>query len=124
MMEYYKEQFLEYAKAVEDEEELRLATTFELKVNLSRIQHYSAYMQGARMAILKMSEHVDDYDSKVYRDAAFKLITSDLRHVSMWMTESNPICFRNHKRDKKGKLVSVEAYFAEPVTIYRDVDRL
>jgi hypothetical protein len=66
-------------------------------------------------------EHEGDYDNKVYRDAVFRLITSDLRYMGMFLTESHDICYRNHKWDKKGKLISCEAYFAEKVVIYKEV---
>ena len=120
-LEYYKEKYLEALKHFESEEELRLAALHEPKVNLLNIQHWSAYMQGARRAFLYVMEHGDDYDNKVYRDAVFRLITSDLRYMGMFLTESHDICYRNHKRDKKGKLISCEAYFAEKVVIYKKV---
>ena len=120
-LEYYKERYLEALKHFESEEELRLAALHEPKVNLLNIQHWSAYMQGARRAFLYVMEHGDDYDNKVYRDAVFRLITSDLRYMGMFLTESHDICYRNHKQDKKGKLISCEAYFAEKVVIYKEV---
>lgn len=120
-LEYYKGKYLEALKHFESEEELRLAALHEPKVNLLNIQHWSAYMQGARRAFLYVMEHGDDYDNKVYRDAVFRLITSDLRYMGMFLTESHDICYRNHKRDKKGKLISCEAYFAEKVVIYKEV---
>lgn len=120
-LEYYKEKYLEALKHFESEEELRLAALHEPKVNLLNIQHWSAYMQGARRAFLYVMEHGDDYDNKVYLDAVFRLITSDLRYMGMFLTESHDICYRNHKRDKKGKLISCEAYFAEKVVIYKEV---
>ena len=120
-LEYYKEKYFEALKHFEGEEELRLAALHEPKVNLLNIQHWSAYMQGARRAFLYVMEHGDDYDNKVYRDAVFRLITSDLRYMGMFLTESHDICYRNHKRDKKGKLISCEAYFAEKVVIYKEV---
>ena len=120
-LEYYKEKYLEALKHFESEEELRLAALHEPKVNLLNIQHWSAYMQGARRAFLYVMEHGDDYDNKVYRDAVFRLITSDLRYMGMFLTESHDICYRNYKRDKKGKLISCEAYFAEKVVIYKEL---
>lgn len=120
-LEYYKEKYLEALKHFESEEEHRLAALHEPKVNLLNIQHWSAYMQGARRAFLYVLEHGDDYDNKVYRDAVFRLITSDLRYMGMFLTESHDICYRNHKRDKKGKLISCEAYFAEKIVIYKEV---
>ena len=120
-LEQCKRHYLEALKSFESEEELRLAALHEPKVNLHNIMHWSAYMQGARRAFLYVLEHEGEYDNKVYRDAVFRLITSDLRYMGMFLTQSNTICFRNHKRDKKGKLISCEAYFAEEVVIYREI---
>lgn len=120
-LERRKRDYLEALKQFESEEEQRLAALHEPKVSLNNIIQWSAYMQGARKAFLYMMEHESDYDNKIYRDAVFKLITSELRYMGMFLTQSNEICFRNHKRDKKGKLVSVEAYFAEKVIIYKEV---
>ena len=92
-LEYYKEKYLEALKAFENEEELRLAALHQPKVNLLNIQHWSAYMQGARKAFLYILEHEGDYDNKVYRDAVFRLITSDLRYMGMFLTESHDICY-------------------------------
>lgn len=119
--EYAKAEYEKALKNHESSEELRLAAIHEPKVNVLNIMHWSAYMQGARKAFLYVMEHEKDYDSKVYRDAVFNLITSDLRYMGMFLTESHTICFRNHKRDKKGKLISCEAYFAEKITLYREV---
>ena len=120
-LERCKNLYLEALKAFESEEELRLAALHQPKVNLLNIQHWSAYMQGARKAFLYIMEHEGDYDNKVYRDAVFRLITSDLRYMGMFLTESHDICYRNHKRDKKVKLISCEACFAEKVVLYKEV---
>lgn len=120
-LERYKKLYLEALEHFESCEEERLAALHEPKVNLQNIIQWSAYMQGARKAFLWMLENENQYDNKVYKQAVLKLITSELRYTGMFLTEQNEICFRNHKCDKKGKLVSVEAYFAERVTIYREV---
>ena len=120
-LERCKNLYLEALKAFESEEELRLAALHQPKVNLLNIQHWSAYMQGARKAFLYIMEHEGDFGNKVYRDAVFRLITSDLRYMGIFLTESHEICFRNQKRDKKGKLISCEAYFAEKFVIYKEV---
>lgn len=120
-LETYKRLYLDALKSYENEEEIRLATQYEPKVSLNNIQHWSAYLQGARKALLYILEHGGDFDNKVYLNAVLKLAISDLRYTDMFITQSNPICFRNHQRDKKGKLISVEAYFAKPITIYKEV---
>lgn len=120
-LEICKREYLKALEHFESCEEERLAALHEPKVNLQNIIQWSAYMQGARQALLWMLEHEDEFAGKVYKQAALKLITSELRYVGMFLTQQNQICFRNHKRDKKGKLVSVEVYFAEAVTIYREI---
>ena len=123
LMETYKRLYLEYLKQFESEEELRLAVEHQPKVNLNNIMHWSAYLQGARRAFLLMHEYYKPKrgEDAIYTDAVFKLITSDLRYTGMFLTQSHDLLFKNHKHDNKGKLVSVEAYFAEKVTIYRKV---
>lgn len=121
MLEYYKKMFLEYAKRCEADEEMRLATEYEIKVNLLNIRDYSAFLQGARRVMCYWSEYEHTQDNKAFKDAIVRLITSDLRYMGMFLTESHEMRFKNHQYDKKGKLVKVEAYFAEKVTVYREV---
>ena len=49
-------------------------------------------------------------EDRVYTNAIVSLLASDLSHVQEYLLGTN-IGFRNHVRDKKGKLVSCEAYF-------------
>ena len=75
-------------------------------------------MQCAREMLVKLYE--DDNmifplglkrsEDRVYTKAIVNLLASDLRNVHEYFLGTN-ICFRNHVRDKKGKLVSCEAYF-------------
>ena len=75
-------------------------------------------MQGAREMLVKLYE--DDKmilplgmkrsEDRVYTKAIFTLLSSDLKNVQEYLLGTN-IGFRNHIRDKKGKLVSCEAYF-------------
>ena len=120
-LEYYKKMFLEYARRCEADEEMRLASEYEIKVNLLNIRDYSAYLQGARRMMCYWSEYEPLIDNKAFKDAIVKLITSELRYMDMFLTESYEMRFKNHQYDKKGKLVKVEAYFAEKVTIYKEV---
>ena len=122
-LEIAKKEYIEALQAFEAEEEIRLAIQHQPKVNLNNIVYFSAYYQGARMALLRMHEDLfgQGKDSKIYKDAVMKLITSDIRYTVMYMEGATQICYRNHVRDKKGKLVSCEAYFGEPVTIYKEL---
>ena len=82
------------------------------------LHEWSNRMQGAREMLIKLYE--DDKmilplglkraEDNVYTRAIVTLIMSDLRNVQEYLLGTN-IGFRNHVRDKKGKLVSCEAYF-------------
>jgi hypothetical protein len=126
-LEKAKKYYLEALKAFESDEEKRLALLYEPKVNLRSIMQFSAYMQGARTAVMRYGEWIKQGkrgskgEERIYLDAEYKLITSDLRHTALWLEGATSIYYRNHVRDKKGKLVSVEAYFGERVTIVKEI---
>lgn len=75
-------------------------------------------MQGAREMLIKLYE--DDKmilpvgmkrsEDRVYTKAIVHLLASDLMNIQEYLLGTN-VGFRNHVRDKKGKLVSCEAYF-------------
>ena len=75
-------------------------------------------MQGAREMLIKLYE--DDKmtlplgekrsEDMVYTKAIVYLLASDLKNIQEYLLGTN-IGFRNHIRDKKGKLISCEAYF-------------
>ena len=75
-------------------------------------------MQGAREMLIKLYEDekmilplgLNHSEHRVYTKAIVNLLSSDLRNVNDYLLGTN-IGFRNHVRDKKGKLVSCEAYF-------------
>ena len=81
---------------------------------------WSNRMQGAREMLIKLYE--DDKmilplgakrsEDKVYTKAIVNLFASDLKNVQEYLLGTN-IGFRNHVRDKKGKLMSCEAYFVQ-----------
>ena len=82
------------------------------------LHEWSNRMQGAREMLIKLYE--DDNmvlplgmkrsEDMVYTKAIVNLLISDLRNVQEYLIGTD-IGFRNHVRDKKGKLVSCEAYF-------------
>lgn len=120
-----EKEYLEALKAYERDEELRLAMIHQPKVNLHNIMYQSAYMQGARMAVVRFGEMYmpkSKSEEAVYSRAVFKLITSDIRYTALFLAGCHDICYRNHKRDKRGKLESVEAFFAEPKVVYSEVN--
>ena len=79
---------------------------------------WSNRLQGAREMLIKLYEDdkmilplgVKRSEDRVYTKAIFTLLSSDLKNIQEYLLGTN-IGFRNHIRDKKGKLVSCEAYF-------------
>lgn len=77
-------------------------------------------MQGAREMLIKLYEDdkmilpvgVKRSEDSVYTKAIVSMLASDLRNVQEYLLGTN-IGFRNHIRDKKGKLVSCEACFVK-----------
>ena len=82
------------------------------------LHEWSERMQGAREMLIKLYEDdkmilplgVKRSEDMVYTKAIVNLLISDLRNVQEYLIGTN-IGFRNHVRDKKGKLLSCEAYF-------------
>ena len=82
------------------------------------IHEWSNRMQGAREMLIKLYEDdkmilpvgVKRSEDMVYTNAIVNLLISDLINVQEYLLGTN-IGFRNHVRDKKGKLISCEAYF-------------
>ena len=82
------------------------------------LHEWSERMQGAREMLIKLYEDdkmilplgVKRSEDRVYTKAIVSLLSSDLKNVQEYFLGTN-IGFRNHVRDKKGKLVSCEAYF-------------
>ena len=82
------------------------------------LHEWSNRMQGAREMLIKLYENenmilplgVKRSEDMVYTKAIVNLLISDLKNVQEYLLGTN-IGFRNHVRDKKGKLVSCEAYF-------------
>ena len=95
--------------------EKRMAVEMDIKINLQNLLYYSAYYQGARIAAEKLIPYVMQNsrgDIKAYIKAELDMITSSKRNMQLWL-EDTPMRYRNHKRNKKGKLESVECYFVE-----------
>ena len=89
--------------------------------SFENIHIWSNRMQGAIEMLLAIIDSVNESkgrflldsagkDSKVYHDAIVQLILDNLDNTQKFLMK-NPIGFRNHVRDKKGKLLSCEAYF-------------
>lgn len=82
------------------------------------LHEWSNRMQGAREMLIKLYENdnmilpigVKRSEDRVYTKAIVNLLAIDLRNIQEYFLGTN-IGFRNHVRDKKGKLVNCEAYF-------------
>ena len=85
---------------------------------MENLHEWSERMQGAREMLIKLYEDdkmilplgVKRSEDIVYTKAIVNLLAIDLRNVQEYLLGTN-IGFRNHVRDKKGKLMSCEAYF-------------
>ena len=87
---------------------------------MENLHEWSNRMQGAREMLIKLYE--DDKmilplgakrsEDIVYTKAIVNLLAIDLMNVQEYFLGTN-IGFRNHVRDKKGKLTSCEAYFVK-----------
>lgn len=110
-------------EAHEDERAKRFAIENDVKIDLHNMIFYAAYYQGALMAAKEMVAYAKwnaKGDDRVYRDAELALITQSKRTMELFM-DNTPIRYRNHERDKKGKLVKCEAYFAQKQTSFKEV---
>ena len=82
------------------------------------LHEWSKRMQGAREMLIKLYEEnmiimpvgVKRSEDRVYTKAIVNMLASDLKNVHEYLLGTN-IGFRNHVNDKKGKLISCEAYF-------------
>ena len=57
-----------------------------------------------------MPVRVKRSEDRVYTKAIVNLLASDLKNIQEYLLGTN-ISFRNHVNDKKGNLISCEAYF-------------
>lgn len=118
-----REQEEKIIKQAQDILERRMAAETDIKINLQNLLYYSAYYQGARIAAEKLIPYVmQNYrgDIKAYIKAELDTITSSKRNMQLWL-DGTQMCFRNHKRDKKGKLESCECYFVEQRNVIQEV---
>ena len=103
--------------------ERRLGVNPELKVNFQNVLYYGSYLLGALVAAKRLIPYImQNYrgEDKVYIKAELDFITSSKRNMQLWLDDT-PMRYRNHKRDKKGKLESCECYFAEYRNIITEV---
>lgn len=90
-----------------------------LPSQIRNLNYYGYYIQGARMVMLRvMEEWLPQlrHEDAVYMKAILKLALEDTRSTQRYLMR-DPIGFRNHKGDKRGRLLSVEAFFMETKNI-------
>ena len=119
-----KEQEDKIIAQAQDILERRMAVEKDIKVNLRLIAMYASYYQGAIMAVKEVTKSLlinkPKKDDWIYLKAEWDFITSDKRNMQLWL-DGTEIRYRNHKRNKKGKLESCECYFVEQRNIIMEV---
>lgn len=94
------------------------------EIPLQKIQFYFCYMQGMRDAYMKLFPKIIALAKKSerpYLEAEYKLLTSCIDACYDYQQGFYELRYRNHKRDKKGNLVSCEAYFVRKSTTLKEV---
>jgi hypothetical protein len=120
-----KEQEDKIIAQAQDILERRMAVEKDIKVNLQHIAMYASYYQGALMAVRKITDSLlngnkPKKDDWIYLRAEWNLITASKRNMQLYLYGTE-IRYRNHKRNKKGKLESVECYFVESRNIIQEI---
>ena len=118
-----KEQEDKIIAQAQDILERRMAVEMNININLQNVMYYGAYLLGAQMVANELIPYVmKNYrgDDKAYIKAELDMITSSKRNMQLWL-DKTPMRYRNHKRDKKGKLESCECYFVEYRNIITEV---
>lgn len=107
----------------EDESAKLFAVEHEIKINVQRLAMYASYYQGARMIGVKVLEGIQNRKPKgddwVYLEAEWRLYTESVRNMQLYM-DGYEVRYRNHQKDKRGKLIRCEAYFVERRTVFTE----
>jgi len=107
----------------EDERAKLFAVEHDIKINVQRLAMYASYYQGARMIGIKILEGIQSRKPKgddwVYLEAEWRLYTESVRNMQLYM-DGYEIRYRNHQKDKRGKLLRCEAYFVERRTVFTE----
>jgi hypothetical protein len=120
-----KEQEDKIIARAQDILERRMAVEKDIKINLQNLVYYGAYYQGAIMAVKKITDSLlngnkPKKDDWIYLKAEWSLITSSKRNMQLYL-DGTEIRYRNHQRNKKGKIESVECYFVEHRNVISEV---
>ncbi len=111
------EQAREILERRQDERARMFAVEHEVKISVQRLAMYASYYQGARDMEQKLMKRLMTW---VYLEAEWRLFMSSKRNCQLFL-DGTEIRYRNHERDKKGKLIRCEAYFTERLTLIREV---
>lgn len=94
------------------------------EIPLQKVQFYASYMQGMRDAYMKLFPRLiaeAKKSERPYLEAEYKLLTGCIDACYDYQKGFYELRYRNHKRDKKGNLVSCEAYFVRRSTKLTEV---
>lgn len=104
--------------------EVSAACRLDMPLNLHNVMYYGAYYGGVLMAMAFVRDNVVPImkgEDRVYMEAVFDLVTKRKDNARRLLEGEYEVRFRNHEKDKRGKVVKCEAYFAKRVTTYKEV---
>lgn len=105
--------------------EARFACNIDIPLNIHNVVQYGAYYGGVLMALNFVREEFLPSmkgDDKVYMEASLNLATESKDNARRFIERAHEVRYRNWVRDKKGKLVKCEAFFAKKVVRYEEVE--
>lgn len=83
--------------------------------NLQKVHDYSLYYTGYRQGVIDWMQTMQETekwkDKKVYQKAIFDLLKENLRNCDEYHSNGMDCYFKDHVKDKNGKLVECKAYF-------------
>lgn len=104
--------------------EVSAACRLDIPLNLHNVKYYGAYYGDVLMALVFVRDNVVPMmkgEDRVYMEATFALATRSKDNARRLLEREYEVRFRNHEKDKKGKVVKCEAYFAKRVTTYKEI---
>jgi len=111
-------------KQAQDILERRMAVEKNIKVNLQNLMFYGAYYMGALDVARNITEKLLSNKPKgedwIYLKAEWDLISASKRNMQLYL-DGTEMRYRNHKRNKKGKLERCEAYFVDRISIIQEL---
>lgn len=119
---YLRKKLAKLVNIEQDERELAFALDNydKLRLNMQNVMLYGAYLQGLREGYMHFGKDAIEVmrgDKKVYAKAEYDYCMKSLRNLVNYHQQRYEGRYRNHKRDKKGKLVSCEYYIVRSDTL-------